>query len=255
MEISSKTFNVAKKLYELASQVPELLVPSTCLTCDRFVDKQGGCCPNCWGQMRFVTKPLCPVMGSPFSIDMGDSFLSAEAIANSPPFDKLRTVLLYDDLARKLISSIKYSDRADLLRWVANWMHIAGKEIIEEVDAIIPIPLHPSRLRQRRFNQAGELANQLARMNNKDFLSDTLIRKKPTRQQVGLTESQRARNVSGAFVVPEEMKIQLKGRRVLLIDDVYTTGATAKAATRALKRGCASHINVLVFAKVETYID
>ena len=253
MEISSKTFDVLIKLRKILAQVPEMLVPSTCLTCNRFVDVQGGCCPQCWGQLRFVTKPLCPVMGSPFSIDMGDNFLSAEAIANPPPFDKLRAVLLYDDLARKLVSSIKYSDRADLLRWVANWMNVSGQEVIKEVDAIIPIPLHPSRLRARRFNQAGELAHRLAEINDKEFLYEVLIRKKHTRQQVGLSENERARNVSGAFIVPQEMKINLKGKRVLLIDDVYTTGATAKAATRALKRGGASQINVLVFAKVETH--
>ena len=239
----------------MVSHVPELLVPSTCLTCDKFVDVQGGCCPQCWSQLRFVTKPLCPIMGSPFSIDMGDDFLSAEAIANPPPFDKLRTVLVYDDLARKLVSSIKYSDRADLLRWVANWMNVAGREIIDEVDAIIPVPLHSTRLRQRRFNQAGELAKILAKLNGKEFLPGCIIRKKPTRQQVGLNESERARNVSGAFIVSDEMKIHLKGKRVLLIDDVYTTGATAKAATRALKRVGSAHINVLVFAKVETYLD
>ena len=228
-------------------------MPSTCLTCDRFVEKQGGCCPQCWAELRFITEPLCPVMGTPFSIDMGKNFLCAEAIANPPPFDKLRSVLLYDELARKLVSRIKYSDRTDLLRWVVNWMNTAGVEVLNEVDVIIPVPLHPSRLRIRRFNQAGELANRLAKLNQKEFLPELLIRKKATRQQVGLSERERARNVLGAFVVPQEMKITLKGKRVLLIDDVYTTGSTVKAASRALKRGGASHINVLVFAKVETY--
>ena len=253
MEISSKTFNIVNNLRHYARKVPNLLVPSTCLTCDRFVEKQGGCCPQCWKKLRFVTKPFCPVMGSPFVIDMGEDFLCAEAIANPPPFDKLRTVLLYDELARRLVSQIKYSDRTDLLRWVVNWMNTAGREVIDEADAIIPVPLHPSRLRKRRFNQAGEMANLLAKLNDKAFLPEVLIRLKPTRQQVGLSESERAKNVLGAFVVPKEQKISLKGKRVLLIDDVYTTGATAKAATRALKRGGASHINVLVFAKVETY--
>lgn len=253
MQISSKRFDVTKKIRKLLAKASEVLVPSTCLTCDRFVDVQGGCCPQCWNQLRFITKPLCPVMGSPFSIDMGESFLSAEAIANPPPFEKLRAVLIYDELARKLVSSIKYSDRTDLIRWVANWMHVSGQEVIEGADMIMPVPLHTSRLRSRRFNQAGELAHRLAELNEKEFMPEILVRKKSTRQQVGLSERERARNVSGAFIVPQEMKINLKGKRILLIDDVYTTGATAKAATRALKRGGASQINVLVFAKVETY--
>lgn len=200
-----------------------------------------------------MTKPFCCVMGTPFSVDMGDNFLSAEAIADPPPFESLRTVLLYDELARKLVSSIKYSDRSDLLRWITKWMDVAGKELVETADMIIPVPLHPSRLRQRRFNQAGEMALRIARKNSKEFLPEVLVRKKATRQQVGLSESQRARNVSGAFIVPQEMKIHLKGKRVLLIDDVYTTGATCKAATRALKRGGAASVSVLVFAKVETF--
>lgn len=253
MEISSKRFDVTKKIRKILAKASNVLVPSTCLTCDRFVDTQGGCCPQCWNQLRFITNPLCPVMGSPFSIDMGEGFLSAEAIVNPPPFEKLRAVLIYDELARKLISSIKYSDRTDLLRWVANWMHVAGQEVIEDADMIMPVPLHSSRLRSRRFNQAGELAHRLAQLNDKEFIPEVLVRKKSTRQQVGLSERERARNVSGAFIVPQEMKINLKGKRVLLIDDVYTTGATSKAATRALKRGGASHINVLVFAKVETH--
>lgn len=254
MQISSKRFDVTRKIRNLIAKASEVLVPSTCLTCDRFVDTQGGCCPQCWNQLRFITKPFCPVMGSPFSIDMGESFLSAEAISDPPPFEKLRAVLIYDELARKLVSSIKYSDRTDLIRWVANWMHVSGQEVIEDADMIMPVPLHASRLRNRRFNQAGELAHRLAQLNDKEFMPEILVRKKSTRQQVGLSESERARNVSGAFIVPQEMKINLKGKRVLLVDDVYTTGATAKAATRALKRGGASQINVLVFAKVETYV-
>lgn len=192
-------------------------------------------------------------MGTPFSVDMGENFFSAEAIADPPPFKALRTVLLYDELARKLVSSVKYADRSDLLKWISKWMDVAGKDLIEEADMIVPVPLHPSRLRQRRFNQAGEMALRLAGANNRQYLPEVLVRKKPTRQQVGLSESERARNVSGAFMVPSDMKIHLKGKNVLLIDDVYTTGATCKAATRALKRGGVGSVTVLVFAKVETF--
>ncbi len=195
---------------------------------------------------------MCPVMGSPFTVSMGEHILSAEAIANPPPFDRLRAAMVYDGLARKLVSSIKHRDRTDLLPWVANWMYFAGQAILADADLVLPVPLHPARLRQRRFNQSAEMARRISSLSNVDYDPTLLERRKNTPQQVGLTESQRQKNVSGAFVVPDGKKPLLNSKRVLLVDDVYTTGATAKAATRALKRAGASNIDVLVFAKVET---
>lgn len=191
-------------------------------------------------------------MGKPHQIDMGESMLCAEAIADPPPFERLRAVVLYDRLARRLVSSLKYGDRTDLGPWLANWMFAAGRDVINDADLIVPVPLHRRRLFSRRFNQSAELGRHLSKLSGVAFMPSVLIRKKNTVQQVGLTQSQRDRNLSGAFIASEGRKIDLKGRRVLLVDDVYTTGATAKAATRALLRGGASHVDVLVFAKVET---
>ena len=232
----------------------DVAVPKTCLTCETFVGERGGCCPECWSQLRFVVQPFCPVLGSPFSVDMGKGMLSVEAIADPPPFDRLRTVVLYDDLARRLVSSIKYADRLDVMPSVAAWMARAGKELLSDADLILPVPLHPSRFRSRRFNQSAELARHIAKRSEVSFRVDLLERTKATRQQVGLTETERARNVQAAFRVPAKKAIELQGRRVILIDDVYTTGATAKAATRALKRAGVTSVDILVFAKVETYI-
>ena len=191
-------------------------------------------------------------MGKPHSIDMDENMMCAEAIADPPPFERLRAVVLYDTLARRLVSSLKYGDRTDLGPWLAKWMFSAGQEILHEADLIVPVPLHRKRLFSRRFNQSAELGRHLGELSGIAFKPGVLLRKKNTARQVGLTQNQRERNLSGAFIVPEGRKIDLKGRRVLLIDDVYTTGATAKAATRALLRGGASHVDVLVFATVET---
>ena len=243
---------VYEKLGHMVSGMAKLVVPDTCLICGVLVNKQGGCCSSCWGKLRFVQPPFCPVMGTPFSIDMGKGFLSAEAIASPPLFKRLRSVVLYDDLARKLVSNLKYSDRTDLAPWLGDWMVVAGKELVEQAELIIPIPLHYSRLRQRRYNQAAELARRISRKTQVNYLPDGLIRRKPTRQQVGLSESEREQNLSGAFVVPVPIVPEIKGRHVLLVDDVYTTGATVKAATRTLLRAGAATVDVLVFAKVET---
>lgn len=202
--------------------------------------------------MRFIQPPFCPVMGSPFEVDMGDGVLSLEALSNRPPFERLRAVLLYDDLARRLVSSMKYADRNELARWIANWMRSAGRELISSADVIVPVPLHRHRLLHRRFNQSAELARHIASGEALDLVTDALLRSRSTRQQVGLSEREREANVAGAFSVPRAKRIEISGRRVLLIDDVYTSGATAKAATRALMRAGAKAVDVLVFAKVET---
>lgn len=252
MQVSTKISEFGQKVRAFSDLISDVIVPNTCLICDVFVDQQGGCCASCWSKLAFVHPPLCPVMGTPFSVDMGKNFLSAEAIANPPPFQRLRTVLIYDDFARKLVSLIKYSDRTDLAPWIARWMQVAGKELLSEADMILPVPLHHARLRNRRFNQSAELARHIGNLSGVAYEPEILIRRKATRQQVGLTENERERNVSGAFSVPERFKPQLSGKSVILLDDVYTTGATAKAACRALKRGGASNIDVLVFAKVES---
>ncbi|MGI9353100.1 MAG: ComF family protein [Rhizobiaceae bacterium] len=248
MEIS----RLAQKIRSITSLLANVVIPNTCLSCDAFVAEPGGCCASCWSELRFVQSPICPVMGTPFLVDMGDNFLSAEAIANPPPFDRLRTVLLYDERARRLVSTIKYSDRGDLLPWLARWMAVAGSELLEDADIVLPIPLHKSRLRKRRFNQSAELARHIGDSFGIEYAPELLLRHRATRQQVGLSQAQRDRNVSGAFIVPDSMKIHIKNRHILLVDDVYTTGATAKAAARALKRGGAGNIDVMVFAKVET---
>ncbi|MEM9332664.1 MAG: ComF family protein [Pseudomonadota bacterium] len=252
MQYSILNSSLKNRVRSLVKGFANVIVPNTCLICDAYVAQPGGCCATCWSKLSFVKAPMCPVMGIPFQFDMGDKILSAEAIANPPPFERLRTVFLYDDEIRRLVSLIKYSDRTDLVPWIANWMMVAGGALLDDANYIVPVPLHVSRLRKRRFNQSAELARCIGKSRNLAYAPELLIRRKATRQQVGLTENQRERNVSGAFSVPEASKPVLSGKRILLVDDVYTTGATVKAATRALLRAGASNIDVLVLAKVET---
>jgi ComF family protein len=184
-------------------------------------------------------------MGTPFSHDMGEGFLSAEAIANPPPFQRARAAVSYDGVARRMVQGLKYHDRTDLARWMAGWMARAGAELLADADIVVPVPLH-----RRRFNQSAELARALARRSGKPFEPAALVRVKVTRQQVGLGLREREDNVRGAFRVPPEADIKVRGRRVLVVDDVYTTGATVSAVARALKRGGATAVDVLTFARV-----
>ena len=228
----------------------DILFPASCIGCRAQVSEPGTLCPHCWSQLRFIEKPYCPVLGIPFNYDFGENFMSAEAIADPPPFRRLRSAVLHRGAAQRMAVALKFHDRTDLAPWMARWMLRAGRELLDECDVIVPVPLHKWRFWSRRFNQSAELARTLAQLSGKPFAPQAIIRIRRTNQQIGLGLKERKRNVDGAFRVPKEHDIHLRGRRVLLIDDVYTTGSTVKATTRAILRGGAKSVDVLTFSRV-----
>ena len=233
----------------------DLAIPPTCLLCDRLVDDQGGLCASCWKSSRFIERPYCEVLGLPFAFDPGahdegSAIVSAGALADPPPFERLRAAMAYDDSARRLVSAFKFSDRGDLAPWMAGFMVRAGRELIADCEVIVPVPLHRLRLHERRYNQSAELARRIAAFTGLAYEAQALSRHRRTRQQVGLSALERARNVQGAFRADAARRPAVEGRRVLLVDDVHTTGATVRACARALKRAGAAAIDVLVFASV-----
>ena len=240
-----------KSLVRSAAGLPaRFMFPPVCAGCRRHVSQPGVLCAQCWPQLRFLERPWCPVMGTPFVHDMGAGFLSAEAIADPPPFERARAAVSYSGVARQMVRGLKYQDRTDLAPWMARWMQRAGAELCAEADVVVPVPLHWRRFFGRQFNQSAELGRALAHLTRRPFAPSALRRVRQTRQQVGLERREREENVRAAFRVPPEAEIQIAGRRVLLVDDVYTTGATVRAVARALKRGGAGAVDVLTFARV-----
>jgi ComF family protein len=235
---------------QLSGEIAGLLFPSVCAGCDKLVAEPGTLCGTCWSKVRFIEKPYCPMLGIPFSHDLGAEILSAEAIADPAPFRRARSVAVHEGVIRDMVHRLKYNDRTDLAPWMARWMLRAGTELVNDCDIIVPVPLHARRFWLRRFNQSAELARHLAGISGKPFDPDALKRVKQTRQQVGLGLNERVLNVRGAFRVPVSQEITVSGRNVLLIDDVYTTGSTVKAASRALLRGGARNVDVLTFGRV-----
>ena len=241
----------AKSLALSALAVPaRLLFPPVCAGCRRMVSQPGALCGACWPKLRFLERPWCAVMGTPFTHDMGEGFLSAEAIANPPPFERARAAVAYSGVARQMVQGLKYTDRTDLAPWMARWMVRAGAELIADADVVVPVPLHWRRFLSRRFNQSAELARAIAGLAHLPFEPTAIRRVKLTRQQVGLALGSGEDNVRAAFAVPPEAEIAVRGRRVLVVDDVYTTGATVSAVARALKKGGAAAVDVLTFARV-----
>jgi ComF family protein len=224
-------------------------LPPLCLSCRELVGSDG-LCPTCWSKLSFITRPYCERLGIPFVYDPGPGILSMQAIADPPAYRRARAAVRYDDVARTLVHAFKYGDRLDLGPTLGRWMAAAGRELTAEADALIPVPLHWRRLWARRFNQSALLAKIIGTASGVPVVTGALKRVKATRQQVGLTASERARNVQGAFRVPPSARADIVGRRVLLVDDVLTSGATLDACARVLLRAGAADVDVLVFARV-----
>jgi len=227
-----------------------VLFPPVCPGCRLAVSQPATLCPGCWRRLTFLERPWCEVLGTPFAQDLGEGIVSPAAIAAPPVFDRARAAVAYGGVARDLVQNLKYGDRTDLAPWMARWMLRVGAELFEPGQVVVPVPLHWQRFLKRRFNQSAELARALARLRDMPFAPELLVRAKKTRQQVGLGQRERAENVRAAFRVPETAKALVKGTAVLLVDDVFTTGATVSSAARALKRAGAARVDVLTFARV-----
>jgi ComF family protein len=241
---------IKSRLARFGEMAAQLAFPATCGGCRRIVSQPGTLCPDCWQGLQLLEKPWCEIYGTPFAHDMGEGFLSAEAIAKPPPFRRLRSAVAYEGVAKRMAQNLKYHDRTDLAPWMARWMIRAGADLIGQADVIVPVPLHWRRFLARRFNQSAELARSIACLTGLDYAPEAVIRERATKRQVGLAFKERESNVRGAFHVPEAMDIRIRGRHILVIDDVYTTGATVFAITRALLRHRAAGVDVLTFARV-----
>jgi ComF family protein len=228
----------------------EVALPPLCPSCREPLGDGVGLCAACWAKLSFIEKPYCARLGIPFIYDPGPGILSMQAMADPPAHDRARAAVRYDDVARKLVQAYKYSDRLDLAPLLRRWMARAGAELLAEADALIPVPLHWRRLWARRFNQSATLAGIVAQSAGAPVIHGALKRVRATAQQVGLSKTERAENVQGAFQVPAEQKGLVAGRRLVLIDDVLTSGATVDTCARALLRAGAAPVDVLVSARV-----
>lgn len=245
----------ASPLRQFARRALDVLLPPQCLNCGTLVEEQGALCLDCWQDVTFISQPHCAICGLPFEFagqgdDLSDGVLCGSCIRHRPVFDRARAVLAYDDASRPFVLSFKYADRTEAASAFARWMARAGADILGDADLITPVPLHWSRLFRRRYNQSALLGHSLSRLSGVPSISDLLIRKRPTPSQARFSPSARRRNVRGAFRVRGKYIPEITGKRILLIDDVLTTGATASAVTSALLKSGAGAVDVLTLGRV-----
>ena len=249
--VYNQALNVARKGLDI-------ILPPRCPVTGESVDYQGMLSAGAWRSLNFIAAPYCKCCGLPFSFDrkgeMGlqedSDGLCMSCIEKEPPFKSARAALIYDDTSRALILGFKHGDKTHLVRNFSPWLQGAGREFLSKAEALIPVPLHHSRMIARRYNQAVILAKGLEKVTGIRTLPDALIRTRATPSQGHLTFSERRKNVRKAFAFKKKYKDQIKGKTLVLIDDVYTTGATIKECTAVLKKGGAGDVHVLTLARV-----
>ncbi|MEP3247098.1 MAG: ComF family protein [Sneathiella sp.] len=228
----------------------DLLFPAQCARCREPVGAAGSLCANCWPDVTFISAPFCEQCGYPFEYEVGTGMTCGNCLADPPPFTQGRSVLKYDAESRDMILSFKHADRTDQAPVFANWMVRTAGDILSEDVLITPVPLHSRRLIKRRFNQSALLAGAIAKITNKRLIQDLLIRKRATPSQGSKSFKGRFRNVKGAFSVNTRWLTKVKGEHVILVDDVYTTGATVAACSQCLLKAGAREVSVLTLCRV-----
>lgn len=209
----------------------------------------GTLCQPCWQQVAFITDPMCSCCGLPFDYKMGEDVQCGECMRERPEYSRARAAFKYDEHSKSLVLKLKYHDQLQLAPIYGAWLAKAGKELVSASDVIVPVPLHYWRFVGRRYNQSAMLAQALAKNTGLTMLPDALVRTRRTPPQAGLTRAQRLDNVKGAFTVHARFAERIKGKTVLLIDDVMTTGATLNQCTKALLKAGAQSVNVLTLAR------
>jgi len=233
----------------------DALLPPQCLTCDAPVDRQGTLCAGCFTGLSFVTEPLCARCGVPFphagaGLPAPQGLLCPACAASPPAFAAARAALRYDAAAQRLILPFKHADRTELAGPLARHMARAGATLLARADLVAPVPLHWRRLLARRYNQAALLSARLARQAGRAHVPDLLRRRRPTPPLGALGAAERAAAVEGAFALGRGAARRVQGRRVLLVDDVMTSGATAEACAGLLLQAGAAAVEVLAAARV-----
>jgi ComF family protein len=230
--------------------VVDYALPPRCPACGTIVPEPDLFCLECWRSLVFLAEPCCERCGLPFAYEGAADAQCGRCLADPPPFDRLRAAVAYGDTARKVALKLKYSGRPGIAETLAHFMRRQLPACTSDDALLVPVPLHRWRIWKRGYNQAALIASALARRSGLECASDVLRRTRATPPLKGLGRRERALAVRGVFAVEKADRPRLKGRHVILVDDVYTSGATAGACARTLRRAGARSVAVLTWARV-----
>ena len=238
------------QVQRVLEQAVDTVLPQRCVVTGEIVPQQGMVAPHAWAALDFIADPFCERCGFPFEFEVDEGAVCTSCLSDEPPYDMARSVLKYNDSSRDLILGFKHADKLHAVRTFVPWMQRVGAKMLAEADYLMPVPLHRWRLIARRYNQAGLIAEALSQAVGVSCLLDGVVRIRATPSQGYLTAKERYKNVKRAFAVPAQHRGDIQGRSIVLIDDVYTTGATVKECARALLKAGAGRVSVLTLARV-----
>ncbi len=230
-------------------EIVDTILPPRCPVTGGIVDAQGMISADAWKGLSFVSSPYCLCCGLPFGLDNHD-VKCLKCIDYPPGFDRARSALYYNDISRDLILGFKHGDKTHIVSSFLPWLIRAAGDFLEQADYLVPVPLHRWRLLSRRYNQAAVISAALSKKCGVEELPMALKRVRATVSQGHLGMQQRTKNVMHAFDVSSAYSKQLSGKSIILIDDVYTSGATINECAKVLKNSGACTVNVLTLARV-----
>ncbi len=230
----------------VAGHLRDALYPPTCMMCDNRIQDMVGLCPACWSDTPFITGAACNLCGTPLPGTDDEIAKCDDCLTLARPWDEGRAALVYAGGGRRMALALKHSDRTELAKGAAQWMHRRARDILSDDTVFVPVPIHRWRLLKRRYNQAALLAQHLARRSGGTFAPETLARHRETPSQDHRNVTDRFANVSGAFT----LKQAVKNKHIALVDDVMTSGATLAACADVLRQGGARRITAVVLARV-----
>ncbi len=232
---------------KILGKILEIFFPSHCISCENIVSKEAIFCSDCWQKLEFISQPKCKICSHPFEVEIKLlQPICSRCLVKKPSFDSVVTIFRYNDVMRKTIGDLKYRDQTFLAKKFAVILERKIKSEIEDCDILCAVPLHIKRLRERKFNQAAIIARIVCK---KKFIPDLLRRVSNTIPQVQLQKKQREKNLKKAFLVNKKYHKMVNGKKILLLDDVITTGATLDNCAKILKKFGAREVVVATIAK------
>ena len=240
------------KIKNFLNKIITFLYPNKCILCSKIIENENSFCQNCWEKIKFIQKPFCDKCSTPYENDIDNNSICINCLKNKPLYVKLRSSVVYNEYVKKIISSFKFNDKTYLKKFISICMIKSSQDILNDIDILIPVPLHKKRLLYRKYNQSLLLCNEIGKLTNKKVICDFLVKKENTIPQVKLNQEERKKNLKNKFTINKKYFSNLKkykNKNFAIIDDVITTGSTINECIKTLNKYDINNVFAITFAK------